>query len=62
MIRPGAIADRIGTGLQEVTLIAGLAAVGVVVNSIVIWWQACKKEAATPKFKVTFDLGGGKGD
>lgn len=52
----------IGTALQRVTPIAGLAAVGVVTYSVVTWWQTRKQEAATPETKVSFNLRGGGSD
>ena len=58
MLRPGTISSAIGSGLQDVVPLAGLAAIGIVGYSIVSWWQARQKEAATPETTVDFNLRG----
>jgi hypothetical protein len=55
---PGTISTAIGTGLQDVAPLAGLAAIGIVGYSIVSWWQSRRKEAATPETSVSFNLRG----
>ncbi|NHN59826.1 MULTISPECIES: hypothetical protein [Halorussus] len=62
ILRPGSVSGAINVGLQEVVPLAGLAAIGVVVYSVVTWWQSRKAEASTPETKVTLDLGKGGGD
>jgi hypothetical protein len=58
VLRPGTIASAVGTGLQDVVPLAGLAAIGIAGYSIVSWWQARRKEAATPETSVSFNLRG----
>ncbi|WP_139175874.1 hypothetical protein [Halobellus clavatus] len=58
VLRPGTISTAIGTGLQDVVPLAGLAAIGVAGYSIVSWWQSRQKEAATPETSVSFNLRG----
>ncbi|MFB6091622.1 MAG: hypothetical protein ABEK02_01280, partial [Haloquadratum sp.] len=57
VLRPGTISTAIGSGLKEVVPLAGLAAIGIVGYSIVSWWQARQKEAATPETTVDFNFG-----
>jgi len=52
----------IGSGLEEVVPLAGLAAIGLVGYSIYSWWQTRQAEASTPETSVEFDLGGQNGD
>jgi hypothetical protein len=57
VLRPGTISAAIGSGLQDVVPLAGLAAIGIVGYSVVSWWQSRRKEAATPETTVDFNLG-----
>ena len=59
VLRPGSVSGAINAGLQEVVALGGLAAIGVVVYSVVSWWQSRKAEASTPETKVELDVGGG---
>ncbi|WP_311170652.1 hypothetical protein [Halobellus ordinarius] len=57
VLRPGTISTAIGTGLQDVVPLAGLAAIGIVGYSVYSWLQAREKEAATPETSVDFNVG-----
>lgn len=60
VLNPGTISSAVGSGLQEVVPLAGLAGIGLVLYSAYSWWTTRQKEAATPETKVTFDLGRNK--
>lgn len=58
VLRPGTISTAIGTGLQDVVPLAGLAGIAIVGYSIYSWWQSRQTEAATPDTSVNFNLRG----